>query len=148
MFLLVRPCAELNDSAMQTLGQGHWINPWISYLLHIISTLCKIFIKNHSNVSLSEMVCRTHESAAQTQGQGHSSRSWDLPLNFVVALYLLNPFNVFFKLQPNGPLSETMSRTHNSAKQTQGQGHTSRSWDLPLNFVSASCHLNPFNDFQ
>ena len=44
---------------------------------------------------------------------------------------------IFIKLHPNVPLSETMYRTYDSSMQTEGQGHTSRSCDLPLNFVSA-----------
>ena len=70
-----------------------------------------------------------------TQGQGHTSRSWDLPLNFVSAPYLFNPLIFFIKLYPDVPLIERVCRTHDSAMQTQGQGHTSRSWDLPLNFM-------------
>ena len=42
----------------------------------------------------------------------------------------------------NIPLSETVCRTHDSATQTQGQGHSSRSWDLPSNIVSAP-YLQP-----
>ena len=34
-------------------------------------------------------------------------------------------------------------RTQDSALQTQGQCHISRSWDLPFNFVSAPYLLNP-----
>ena len=68
MFLSVRQCT------------GHMTQlPIIKFtgLGHVI------FIKLHPNVPLSEMVCRTNDSATQTQGQGHTSRSWNLPLNFV-----------------------------------------------------------------
>ena len=41
------------------------------------TTLLLGFIKRHSNVPLSELVCRNHDSAMQTQNQGHTSRSWD-----------------------------------------------------------------------
>ena len=41
----------------------------------------------HSNIVLSEIMCRTYDSATQTQGQGHNSRSCDL--QFVSAPYLL-----------------------------------------------------------
>ena len=51
-------------------------------------------------------------SAMQTQGQGHSLRSWDLPLKFVSASYLLYLWK------------------------TKDHGHSSRSLDLPLNFLS------------
>ena len=39
---------------------------------HISFTSRRIFITHWSNVHLSEMACRTHDSAAQTHGQGHS----------------------------------------------------------------------------
>ena len=42
----------------------------------------------------------------------------------------------------NIPLSETACRTHDSSTQTQGQGHSLRSWDLPSNIVSAP-YLQP-----
>ena len=124
-------------------------------------------------------MCRTYDTATQTPGQGHASRSWDLP--FCVRCISPEPFERFslnFTLKV--PLSETVSRTHNSAMQSegqgiyhfvsapylqnslkdfhqislkmflsvrwcaetmtqlcrQGQGHTSRSWDLPLTFMS------------
>ena len=50
---------------------------------------------------------------------------------------------IFIKLQPNVPLSETMCRTYDSTMQTQSQGHTSRSCDLPF------CPLlNSFEQFS
>ena len=45
---------------------------------------------------------------------------------------------IFSKRHPNVPLSETMCRTYDLATQTQGQGHTTRSCDLPFN----SCLLH------
>ena len=36
-----------------------------------------LFIKLHSNVPLSELVCRIHDSAMQTKSQGHTLRSWN-----------------------------------------------------------------------
>ena len=36
---------------------------------------------------------------------------------------------IFIKLHPNVNLSDAMKRTHDSATQTLGQGHSSRSWD-------------------
>ena len=50
---------------------------------------------------------------------------------------------MFIKLHLNVPLSETMCITHDSASQTQGQGHTSKSRDFPFNVVSAPYVLNP-----
>ena len=50
--------------------------------------------------------------------------------------YLLDPLNDFHKFHQDVPLSEAMCRTNDLATQTQCQGHTSRSWGLPLNLVS------------
>ena len=85
MFLSVRRCAEHMTQLLRlkVTGQGQGIYPWISCPLHISWTLWTLFIKLHPNVPLSEVVCRTNDSATQTQGQGHTSRSWNLPLNFV-----------------------------------------------------------------
>ena len=44
---------------------------------------------------------------------------------------------IFSKLWSNVNLSETVCRAYASATVTQGQGHTSRSWGLPLNLESA-----------
>ena len=68
------------------------------------------------HVPLSETVNRTHDSATQTMcAQGHTSRSWDVPFNFV-------PSNIL--------LGKTICRTLG-----QGHGHTSRSLDFPFKFV-------------
>ena len=62
---------------------------------------------------------------------------------FLSAPYPLNPLmNMFIKLHLNVPLSETVCITHDSASQTQGQGHTSKSRDFPFNVVSAPYVLN------
>ena len=45
-------------------------------------------------------------------------------LEFCVFSYLLNPLNDFHKTS-----SELMCRTHDSAMQTQSQGHTLKSWN-------------------
>ena len=54
---------------------------------------------------------------------------------------------IIIKFHPNVNLSEIMNRTHDSAMQTQG--HSLRSWDLPLYMyvvsVSALYLLNPLN---
>ena len=55
---------------------------------------------------------------------------------------------IFIKLYSNVNLSYTMSRTHDLATQTQGKGHSLRSWDLPLDFVSVPYLLNPLDDFH
>ena len=55
-------------------------------------------------------MCRTHDSAMQTQGHSNSSRSWDLPLNFASAPYLLNPLKDFHK---------TLVKSHDSMSMSQ-----------------------------
>ena len=76
--------------------QGHGIYPVILYLTPIERFSFKLW----SNVNLNETGCRAHDSAIQTQGQGHTSRSWDLPINFGSAPYLLNPSNDFHLISP------------------------------------------------
>ena len=98
----------------------------LSCLLHISWILWTIFIELHSYVPLSEAVCRTHDSATQTQDQGHSSRSWYLPFNLWPLHISWTLWMILIKLYPNVPLSEMVCRNHDSALQTQGQGHTSR----------------------
>ena len=127
------------DSSTQTEGQGHRSRSFdlpfnLCLLQFISSTICYIFIRHHSNVSLRELLCRTHDSATHTQD--HSSRSWVLPLNLVSALYLLNPLNINL-------MRETMSRTYaDSRSQFKVKGFT-------LEFrVAAPYLLNPLNDFH
>ena len=70
-------------------------------------------------------MCRIHDSAIQTQGQGHNSKSWDLALNSVSALYLLHPGRIFIKLSSNVHHSKWMCKTHDSNHvriQRGGQG--------------------------
>ena len=73
MFHSVRQCAEpmtlLHRLKVKVTLQVHGIYLWILCPLHISSTGWKIFIKLHSNVPLSETMCRTHDSATQTQGK-------------------------------------------------------------------------------
>ena len=52
-------------------------------------------------------------------------------------------WNIFIKHHPNVPLSETVCWAHDLATKTQG--HNSRSYDLPLNFVSAAKLLDWVN---
>ena len=71
MFALVRQCAEPITQAcrlkVKVIVKGHEFEPWISCSLHIFWTLWKIFIKFGSNVRLSEMMCRTHNSRSRSQ---------------------------------------------------------------------------------
>ena len=83
MFLSLRRCAEHMNQLPRLKVTGQGIYPWISCLLYISWTIWTIFIKLHPNVPLGEVVCRTNNAATQTQGLGHTSRSKNLPLNFV-----------------------------------------------------------------
>ena len=89
MFAFVRRCAEPITQAcwlkVKVTVKGHEFEPWISCSLYISWTLWKIFIKFGSNVRLSEMMCRTHNSTMQTQGQGHNWRPPVWALNFEAA---------------------------------------------------------------
>ena len=68
-------------------------------------------------------------------------------LHFLVSSISPEPFERFsFKFHLNVPLSETVCRTHNSAMQSEGQGHTSRSCDLP--FLSTPYLQNSLKGFH
>ena len=86
MFALVRQCAEPITQAcrlkVKVIVKGHEFEPWITCSLHISCTLWKIFIKFGSNVRLSEMMCRTHNSTMQSQGQGWALNFEAAPLSF------------------------------------------------------------------
>ena len=71
--------------------------PFTEYLLKPMNDLMKL----HSNVSLNETMYIIHDSATQTQGPDYSSRTRDLPLNFMAAPYISNPSNLFTELHPN-----------------------------------------------
>ena len=77
--------------------------------------------------------CRPHDHGTSTQGQDHRSKFRGLPLNFVFAPYNKTHRTILMKLHPNVLLSKSMCRIHDSATQTQDQGHTSRPCDLPFN---------------
>ena len=78
MFLSVWCCVEtltqLCRHKIKVTLQCHGIYSPISYTLHISGTLWTIFIKLHSNVPISEMMCRALDSATQTQG--HHGDTW------------------------------------------------------------------------
>ena len=65
--------------------EGHQFEPWIWCRLHISFTPGRIFFKRWSNVCLSEMMCRIHNSAMLTQSQVHNWRSPVWALNFEAA---------------------------------------------------------------
>ena len=125
-------------SRLNVTGQGQGIYPWISCPLHISWTLLAIFIKLHPNAPLSETKCkpmtRLHRFKVKVTLQSHGI----YPSIHVrsISPEPLRLWTDFIKLHPNVPLSEVVCRTNGSATQTQGQGHTSRSWYLPLNFVT------------
>ena len=66
------------------------------YLLKPMNDLMKL----HSYVSLNETMCRIRDSATQSQDPDYSSRTHDLPLNFMAAPYISNPSNIFTELHP------------------------------------------------
>ena len=71
-------------------------------------------------------------------------------LHFRVSSISPEPFERFsFKFHLNVPLSETVCRTHNLAMQSEGQGHTSRSCDLPFHvrFISPELSERFSSDF-
>ena len=187
MFLSARQCAEQMTQLPRLKITVQGIYPWISCPLHIswnpfsfnflqiflsvrrcgehmtmlprlkvkvilftfefISwTLLENFIKLHSNVPLNETMCITYDSATQTQGHCHTSRSCDLPFELCPLHISRALWTIFIKLFPNLPLSELVHRTNELATQTQG--HTSRSWELILNFLSAPYLLNHLLDFH
>ena len=71
MFTKVGQCAEPITQVKVTV-EDHKFEPCIWCRLHISFTPGRIFFKRWSNVCLSEMMCRTHNSAMLTQGQGHN----------------------------------------------------------------------------
>ena len=62
--------------------------------------------------------------------QGHEIHPW-----IYVCPKSPQPFEWFSLNHPNVSLSEMVCRANDSATQTKGQDHTSRPWDLHLNFV-------------
>ena len=75
--------------------------------------------------------------------QGHRSEPWiscSLCISYTSG-------RIFFKLWSNVYLSETMCRINNSTMPTQGQDHSSRSWVIALNFLTALYLLYPGEDF-
>ena len=66
---ITQPCRLKVKITVET----HEFEPWIWCRLHISFTPGRIFFKRWSNVCLSEMMCRIHNSAMLTQGQGQGS---------------------------------------------------------------------------
>ena len=86
MFTLVGQCAEPITQhcrlKVKVTFEGHEFEPWIWCRLHITFTPRRVFFKRWSNICLSEMMCRTHNSAMLTQSQGQIWRSPVWALNF------------------------------------------------------------------
>ena len=85
---------------------------------HLLKSMHDL-MKLHSNVSLNETMCRIHDSATQTQGPDYSSRTRDLPLNFMAAPHISNPSNIFTELHPRDNVqnlwhcyADSRSRSH------------------------------------
>ena len=86
MFTQLGQCAEPITQPcwlkVKVTVEGHEFEPWILCWLHISFTPGRIFFICWSNICLSEVMCRTHNSALLTQGQGHNWRSPVWALNF------------------------------------------------------------------
>ena len=136
------------DSAMQTQGRGHTSRscdlPFKFHDRSISSTLWTISITHHSYVPLSELVCRTHDSAAQTRAQVcHGIYPWiSCTLHISCSLWkiFIKLWSMFISVR--GCADSWLSYPDSSLD------HTSRSWDLSLNFLSAPYLPNPLNSFH
>ena len=115
-----------HGSATQTKCQGHSSRSW-DFALIFVSAAYLLDLFNCTQMFLSV-----------TQGQGNNSKSWELPLVSFPRHISWTLWTIFIKLYPNVSLIKTIYKTHNSATQTQGQGLTSKSWYLPLTFVSTT----------
>ena len=146
MFLSVRWCAEqmtqLCRFKVKVTLQGHGIYLWMLCPLHISSSICLIFINHHSNVPLSKLVCRVHDSATQTQG--HSSRSWVFTLGFRVRSISPEPFERFSLNFTQIPLSELVQLCKLKVKVTL-QGHGILWLGIWLSFRLLSCVIIVLN---
>ena len=136
MFLTVRQYREhitqLHRLKVKDISQGQGIYPWFLCPLQISWPLRAILSKLHPNVPLSQ--CAEHMTRL-------------CKLNVKVTLQgcvIYPPYCAHFtspKLFERFSLNFTqmflsVMQTTDSALQTQGQGHTSMSWVLSLNFVS------------
>ena len=130
--LLSEMMCRTYDSATHSRSRLHF--KVMGVTLHISSTLWIIFIKLYPNVPLSEVVCRTNGSATQTQGQGHTSRSWDLPLNFMsfkspqpFVRFSLNITHMFLSVswcaEPMTQTANSKSRSHFKIMGFCGRGY-------------------------
>ena len=128
MFLSVSRCAE-HMTQLPRLKVTGQVN-----VIYSPSRVISISPESFEQFSLNF----TQMSSAEHMTQVPSSRSRDLCLNFVSVPVSIILLAIFIKLHPNIPLSERMCRSYDSVTQTSGQGHTSRSCDLPFN----SCPLH------
>ena len=134
MFLSVRWCAGpmalLRRLKVKVAVQGHGIYPFnfvsAPYLLNPLND----FHKLHTNVSLGEEVCRTHDSAMQTQVKVTVQDHWITPFNFVS---ILKVFHLTL-------VRETIFRIYDSVTQTQGQCQL-KVMDFTLQYLVPSIFL-------
>ena len=129
-----------------TQGQGHTSISSILCPLNIFWNLWT-FLVNFTQMSLSVRQCAEPMNRVcilKVNCQGHGI----YPLQFPVRSISPDPSNDFNKLHPNVPFGETMCRTHDSAMESRGQCHSSRSWDLPLKLVSATYLQNSLKVFH
>ena len=126
MLLSESCCAELMTQLhrlkIKVTIQGHAFYHWIwCPLLNPLND----FIKLKQNVNLSVTISRTYADP-RSKSQLKVNR---FTLEFGSAPYLMLPLNDFIKFHLNVSLIELVCRIHDSAMQTQSQGHTSRSWN-------------------
>ena len=144
----VRRCAKVMTQLHRLRSRSHFNVMW--FTLQFLSAPYDIswipwtiFIELHSNVTFQCALCRAHDPARlKVTGQG--IYPWiSCPLHISSTLLTIS-----FKFHPKAPLGETMCRTYDSATQIQGQGHTSKSWDLPFNSCLLHISRNPLNSFH
>ena len=90
-----------------------------------------------------ELITQPCRHKVKVTVQGHRFAPWiscPLCISYISG-------RIFFKLLSNVHLSETMCRINKSIMSTQGQGHSSRSWNWALNSVSALYLLYPWENF-
>ena len=151
-------CLKLKGVYRKTLCQSVIPSVRLSCPLHISWTLWMIFIKLHSNVPLSDVLCRTNDSAMQTQIKV-ISRWWNLPCvhstwpNYLDSRSQVKGFILEFcarsiSPEPSGCFSlnfTQMQSTWPSYLYSRSRSQVKIMW-FTLQFVSTPYLLNPMKD--
>ena len=141
MFLSVKRCAEhmtrLRKHKINVTFQGHGIYP----INFVSADPFEQFSLYFTQMFLSVSRCEEQMTRLGRLKVTFQSRSWDVSFNFVSAPYLPEPFERF-SLNLTQMCLSAVCRTHDLTM--QAQGHTSRSWDLPFNFISPE----PFEQYS